>query len=142
MMRHKRLLLIFGCLAAVLLAGYVTLRLTAPRHRITPENIRAIKKGMTEQEAEEILGAPAGDYSSAKNREWFVDTINFRDGTGSTIPLFSLSDLVEKRGGKFWVGDEAIIWVSFDEAGQATEMYGSVFPNESLLAKLRRWLGM
>ena len=54
-MKHKRLLLFFGCLAAVLLAGYGTLRLTAPRHRITPENIRSIKRGMTEKEAEELM---------------------------------------------------------------------------------------
>jgi hypothetical protein len=30
-----------GCMASVLLASYVTLRLTAPRHRITKENIDA-----------------------------------------------------------------------------------------------------
>jgi hypothetical protein len=55
-MKHKRLLLILGGLAAVLLAGYGTLRLTAPRPKLTLENIEAIDDGMTEQEVEKILG--------------------------------------------------------------------------------------
>src|SRR5579859_6594788 len=62
---RKRLLLFLVCLVSVLLAGYVTLRLTAPpKHRITWDNICAIKKGMTQEEVESILGVPAGVYSS------------------------------------------------------------------------------
>jgi len=51
-MKRKRLLLILGCLAGVLLAGYSTLWLTASRQHITEENIQAIKMGMTEAEVE------------------------------------------------------------------------------------------
>ena len=68
-MKHKRLLLILGCLMSVLLAGYVTLRLSAPRHRITADNIQAIRAGMTAKEVEEILGAPPGYYCSRKDEE-------------------------------------------------------------------------
>jgi hypothetical protein len=124
-MKHKRLLLFLGCLAAVLLAGYATLRLTARQHRITRENVQVIEKGMTEDQVEVILGAPAGDYSSKRR--------------------FQFRHVLAKRwSGKFWGSDEAAIWVHFDEAGPVTKVvYGLTEPvNESFLAKLRRWLGM
>ena len=62
-MKRTRLLLFLGCLASVLLAGYGTLWLTNSKHRITEENIRAVKIGMTEKEVEELLGVPAGVYA-------------------------------------------------------------------------------
>ena len=34
-----------------------------PRHRIVPANFGKIRAGMTEQDVEAILGAPAGNYS-------------------------------------------------------------------------------
>jgi hypothetical protein len=42
-MKHKRLLLVFGSLARMVVAAYLTPRLTTPRHRITEGNIEAIK---------------------------------------------------------------------------------------------------
>ena len=65
-MKRKHLLLILVCLAVMLLAGYATLRLTAPNHRITRKNLKAIEFGMAEREVEEIFGVPAGDYSAKK----------------------------------------------------------------------------
>ena len=64
MPKRKRLLLMLACLAAVLLAGYGTLRLTAARHNITDESIQAIQEGMTEKEVETVLGGRAGVYTS------------------------------------------------------------------------------
>lgn len=130
---RKRLLLILGCLVAVLLAGYLTLWLTAPRHHITEENVAAIKEGMTEGEVEAILGVKAGDYSSKQTGGQFEDI-------GTTGP-----DIVKSRGGKYWVGEETGVWVRFDEAGQVADIWPGFFipsGNESLLAKLRRWLGI
>lgn len=147
-MKRKRLLLILGCLASVLLAGYVTLRLTAPRHRITGENIEAIREGMTEEEVEAILGAPAGDYSSKQTGGQFPEIEIIIIPHRRSRPEWKIitgPDLVKSRGGKYWVGEATGVWVRFDEAGQVAEILpGWSIPsgNESFLTKLRRWLGM
>lgn len=136
-MNRKRLLLISGCAAAILLAGYMTLRLTAPRHRITGDTIHAIDKGMTEREVEAILGAPAGDYSAGKRGGLFINKHRVRDGD-LTGP-----EMVKMWGGKYWVSDETSVWVRFNEAGKVEETWpGWVAYNDSFLTKLRRWLGM
>src|SRR5207247_834896 len=53
----KRWLFIVGCVIAVLLAGYLTLWLTASKDRITPENYAKIRNGIKEGEVEAILGS-------------------------------------------------------------------------------------
>ena len=140
-MKKRKRLLIFVGLAVMLFAGYATLRLTAPPHRITPVNIAAIRKGMTEREIENILGAPAGDYASAQasamyqNLTYHVD----EDGKG-----WNGYELVKKWGGKVWVAEEGFLWVRFDDAGKVAETARHILVQqpESFLAKLRRWLGM
>jgi hypothetical protein len=138
MSRRKRLLLIFGCLAAVLLAGYGTLRLTAPKyHRITEKNFEKIQKGMTEEEVEALLGTRAGVYSPQKTGSYF--TIKHPWSMPSGLWL------IQKYGGKEWVGKEIGIYVLFDRTGRVTEsLRGTVREDgdESFLTKLRRWLGM
>jgi hypothetical protein len=139
-MKRKRLLLVFVCLAAVLLAGYVTLRLTAPEHRITQENILAIQIGMSEKQVEAILGVRAGDYYPVT------------PGGGSRLigeffgpHWLSRSNLAKKPGGKYWIGENAAVWVRFDESAHAVEIWNGVtwaVREESFLDKLRRWLGM
>jgi hypothetical protein len=135
---RKRLLLFLVCLVSVLLAGYVTLGLTAPGHRIAEKQIQAINIGMSEAEVETILGAQAGDYTSGQGEGLFM----FNPRTAES-PFFSGPDLVKRRGGKFWIGEEAAVWVQFDDAGQVVEILsGVVIPsgNESFLIKLRHWL--
>jgi hypothetical protein len=125
-MKWKRILLILGCLAAMLLAGYATLRLTGPTpHRITKENCEAIQLGMTEEEVKGLLGVP-GDYSTGSQED-----------DNAKIELL-------KGTGEFWIADAVAIRVVFDEAGQVAVIWVSERPNrpESFLAKLRRWLGM
>ena len=137
---RKRLLLILGCVASVLLAGYVTLRLTAPRHYLFSKNFDSIQKGMTEDEVEAILGARAGAHvEGALTGSYRVDGKN-KEGW----------DLIKERGGKEWLGDDVCIYIRFDEEGRVAEShrttyYSMVFTNnldESFLRKLRRWLGM
>jgi hypothetical protein len=137
MLKRKRLLLILGSLAAVLLAGYGTLRLTAPRHHITEETFQAIQEGMTEKEVETILGAKAGVYTS-------------RCQTGA-YPVGRCGDPVVgcdlMRGcpGKEWVTEGISVYVLFDEHDRVARTHkgiGVLTGNESFLAKLRRWLGI
>jgi hypothetical protein len=132
-MTRKRLLLIIAAMVAVLAAGSVALRLAAPRHRITLENTRTIQRGMTEKEIEEILGVRAGDYSSTKPGGTFL--YHQQAVTGM--------ELVRMRGGKFWASDETSVWLRFDDAGRVAEVFcGSYYEQDSLLDKIRDWLGM
>ena len=127
-MKRKRLLLMLACLAAVLLAGYGALRLMAARPNLISENIRAVKHGMTEQEVEMILGAPAGNYSS------------MRDAEAARLRL-----CYDKPGDKIWVDDEMWLGVRFDEAGKLKARYYYRHrrnQNRTFLDNLRRWLGM
>ena len=127
-MMRKRLLLILGCVASVLLAGYVTLRLTAPRHRITEENFAAINKGMTEEDVVELLGVKPGIYASNFEEVFWPDGLNNREGVRH----------------EDWVGEEIAVWIHFDKDGHVLDKFkGYVIPgNASFLDKLRRWLGM
>jgi len=129
-MKHKRLLLIVGCLATVLVAGYVTLRLSAPGHRITEKSFSAIQKGMTEEEVEAVLGAKAG-------------VVTGRTGIYARMWGASGIEMIKNHGGKEWVGENVSVYVRFDEAGRAKDvLLGDVPGEESFLGKLRRWLGM
>jgi hypothetical protein len=153
-MKRKTLLLILGSLAAVLLAGYGTLRLTAPRHRITDENFAAIQKGMTEAEVEAILGVPAGVYSSKGNTGFYGPPLApFMGFGGSSIEkepiwgeflLGSGSFLVQTLGGKEWVGEDLCVYVRFEAERVVATRCGEIIPSTdvSFLAKLRRWFGM
>jgi hypothetical protein len=127
-MRSKRLPLILACLAVALTAGYVTLRLTAPRPNLILENIGRIEDGMTVQEVEKILGAPAGNYSSLRDAE-----------------AAELNPCYHKPGDKIWLDDEMWLGVRFDEAGKVTtwDFYRHRRnQNKTFLDYLRSWLGM
>ena len=138
-MKRKRLLPIFGCLAAMLLAGYVVLRLTTPSHRISAESFEAIQIGMTEQEVEAILGAGAGVHTSR------CDTGSYFGRCGD--PVLGM-DMTKRQGvlrGKEWVTEDVSIYIFFDKNGLvARKCSGTGEPHgdESFLGKLRRWLGM
>jgi len=140
--KRKRLLLIFASLAAVLLAGYGSLRLTAPRHRITEENFEAIQKGMTEEEVEAILGVPAGVYVSGARTGWY----RLSEGRGFSLKgpvliwLFGGNEWVAKE----WVAKEISVVVWFHKDGRVAQTCKgwTESGNEPFLAKLRRWLGM
>jgi len=138
-MKRKRLMLIIVCLAAVLLAGYVTLWLAAPKHRITWDNICDIKKGMTQEEVENVLGVPPGIYSSYPTGHYV-----FSDKLWGKLGPATGKDFIKKFGGKEWVRDGVSAYVLFDENGRAADIQGGLclVGNESFLAKLRRWLGM
>jgi hypothetical protein len=142
MVKRKRIALILGCLAAVLLAGYGTLRLTASRHRITMRNVSAIDFG---KEVEGILGVSAGDYTTRDHLDWYMqEKTETKNGLPGGIPCQSGVFLAKEPGGKFWKGNETSVWIRFDETGKVREIWSSIFPNEdgSFFGKLRRWLGM
>jgi hypothetical protein len=106
----------------VLLAGYATLWLTAPRHRITAKNIEAIQEagargGITKGKIEEIFGVPAGNYSSGNDDEVNVEfgcmmipsSIEF----GCMMIKSPIKDM--ETGFTIWLGDEGGLWGTFDQ---------------------------
>jgi outer membrane protein assembly factor BamE (lipoprotein component of BamABCDE complex) len=139
-MKRKRLLLILGCLAAGLLAVFWTLPLKTFRNdKITLGSREKIRVGMTEREVETILGGPAGVYAPVRNTgEYCVSGF-----TPSSVAMVSGKNLIQRQGGKEWVGETTAFLVQFDQNGKvSTFMAGLAIPNESFLDKLRRWLGL
>ena len=127
-MKCKRLLLVLACLTVMIFTGYAAVRLTAPRPNLISENIGRIEHGMTVQEVEKILGAPAGNYSS------------LRDAEAADLP-----QCYDKPGDKIWVDDQMWLGVRFDETGKVTTYdYYRHRRNQdkTFLDHLRRWLGM
>jgi hypothetical protein len=108
---------------AVLLAGYVTLRLTALSRRITQDNIKTLRKGMTEEEVEAILGVQGKGKHLIGSYQ-----LPFRPFPGAG----ALTHFKE------WVEEDSCVLVSFDEAGRVIFFCtGSVNESKSFLAKLR-----
>ena len=139
-MKRKRLLLILGSLAAVLLAGFGTLRFKVTSHRINLDNILAIKPGMTEAQIEDLLGARAGVFST-QGRTGFY----FLEDKANDLEIMKTGlELVKESGGKEWVADEFTVYIRFDDTGQALEVLQGYLDNSeiSFLARLRRWLGL
>jgi len=123
-MSKSRALLLMLALVVCLAAGFVVfLWVTAPGHHITFENLQQIQAGMTEQEVETILGAPAGDYSNGRTRMW-----------GGV----SISKGVNKK----WIADDCAIEVAFAPNGRVGGLCITDARPETWIDKLRRWLGL
>lgn len=128
---RKRLLLFLVCLASVLLAGYGTLWLTAPKWA-NFDNFLELKEGITLEEVETVLGAKG--LNPSQRSFYFSEGFS---GTGA--------ELAKKwKGSKEWMGEEASIFVCFDDNGRLAHWHPGVIPetNQSFLTKLRRWLGI
>src|SRR5262249_55318271 len=63
MAKKKWMFLALGILAmTAVVAAYVALGLSAPRHRINDEGFKMIQVGMTQPQVEALLGRPPGLY--------------------------------------------------------------------------------
>jgi hypothetical protein len=123
MSRRKRVLLWVGLLVALLGAGLVGVRWwTRPTHHITMDNLEKIQGGLTEQQVETILGAPAGDYSNGRTRTW--GGVNYPGGVN-----------------KKWIADDCAIEVAFAPNGRVGGVSITDARPESWIDKLRRWFG-
>ena len=128
---RKRRLLILGLLPLLLFAGYLALWLTSPKHRIDRQGYGKIQLGMTEEEVEDILGAPAGNHaiSSLRATEELVmgETSHWLDESKCTL--------------KTWVSDSAEIGIWFSEDGKVMKTLAGFRP-DNFFGKLRQWLGL
>jgi hypothetical protein len=125
---RKCVVLMLGLLGAVLLGGYLVLWLTAPRHRVSHLGWEGIEVGMTQTEVEQVLGGPPGNYAST--------------------PYGIMRRQIVPQGAtslKEWRGEEGVIDVWFGLDGKVVDAYWVElgYPiHESLLTRLRRWLGI
>jgi hypothetical protein len=101
MVRHKKRQLLLLLTLAVLVAVSGAFLLPRRDDQITEANCDKIRKGMTRQELEAILGGPPDDYTS-----WPHAVLRLHGQEGR---LRSLG--VSWRA---WVGEKGIILVSFD----------------------------
>jgi hypothetical protein len=134
-MRRRKLLVALAALSVVVAAGTVVLW---PRpERITRENYRRIRVGMTFAEVEAILGPP-GDHTSGPTETndptWFAVTDSF----GEPDAILSASTLME------WSSDTIHIWVAFGFEGTVTAAMPSIknritqSPLDNLLWRAKR----
>ncbi|HKA55663.1 MAG TPA: hypothetical protein VKJ47_18580 [Candidatus Binatia bacterium] len=96
-----------------------------PRSRINAVNCAKIKRGMTEQEVERLLGAPAGDLTG-KGRVFLTG--------GETRALYPRSDF------KYWMDDDGVIEVRFDQYGKVEEAWFGRTYEPSLFEEARSYL--
>jgi hypothetical protein len=132
---RKRVLVLLGLLAC--LCVFISLLLpalwTEPRYAIGGDSADRIQIGMTVAEVEAVLGVPAGS-----------GTVGRADTLYAALPAEYLTgkQMLERFGGREWVGDLFCIWVGFDDNGRVNHklMMSDPAP-ESWLTKLRRRLG-
>jgi hypothetical protein len=130
-MTKKRLLLILdGVVLAVAVIAVVVLLLWPENPRlargrlISWEHYEQIKKGMSQDEVEAILGGPPGDFST--NLRFFI----------------RLDGFDAKPSWERWTGDEACIEVHFGEDGkvEGKSFQQGMGPGQFQLVRLRYWL--
>jgi hypothetical protein len=129
-MLNRKWWLCLGGFVLLVGAAFLALWPITPRHCITEENLNKIGMGMTEDEVVQILGAPAGDYSTGKH-------LYHPELIGGPARVYS-----GRLACKEWVGDEGKIRVCFEASGRVFVAYHSgVFRQEQgVLDRLRRWL--
>lgn len=130
---RKRLPVLVGVLFVLVAgAGLVTawFRSCFLSNSINLENFAKIQPGMSESDVEAILGALAGDYSSG----WVKILPPAAEVVGCWSPPVK----------KAWITDEGCIVVFFDESGKvvSAQFWEPIVLEESLLEKVRRWLGL
>lgn len=130
MLRRRLLLMVLGLTGLAAVGLTVVAWLVGPSpHRISVESFEKIKAGMTEAEVLAVFGVPPGDYMRSR-----------------TIVALRVHGVGRRTGEcKEWRSDEGIFLVWFDGDGivSATNQPLAVMSSDdSLLDKLRRWLGL
>lgn len=140
--RRRLLLLVLGFACFAVLGAWLVACLTSQGDRISRESYNEIKAGMTEQEVEGLLGGPAGDYTNGRCHVPYI---------GNACSLCDeesyFAEIAEIRESRDWTGCKGLVSVGLNEGGRVVEKrFFPVVPSDpnaqTLLAKLRRWLGL
>jgi hypothetical protein len=124
-MFNRRRLLILVVLGVWMLNVALTLRIPTSQPRIYIENAQRIRRGMTEEEVQRILGCAPGTYT----KRAIDQAVRLRNG-----PLMT---------GKLWATDDTAIEVVFDSNGRVirTSVETSRLSPPTFWEKLRQFLG-
>jgi hypothetical protein len=123
-MRRNRWILLGGSLAMLSIAILIHFALWSARPGVTGPNFARLEMGMTQSEAEEILGGPPS-YTAPNGREW--------------IGLMFLRGKVGCSTREVWGGNDATVMIYFDAQGQLVEK-DRFDAEESLRTRLRRYV--
>jgi len=127
--RRRRLL---ATLAGLLVALVALAMVLAPRSvdasRVTRENCRRIRSGMTRAEVEAILG-PAGDYRTGETEHDASEPLDLQD-FGEDNPSVRI---------ELWQGDAGAMIVGFDASGRAANGWFSANRRSDDAIRNFRW---
>jgi hypothetical protein len=150
---RKRRWLLLALLTNGLLgtSGVLFVRSTLPRHHyLGEERFLKIQFGMTEVAIQEILGMPAGDYTTGPTQQHGRVRYTREDGHALfavekvTFPDLSAFQAPGGAGFRRWDTDRASIMIDLGEDGKAAALlFRQMEPageKWSLLDRLRRWL--
>ncbi len=141
MLRRRLLLMVIGIAGFAVLGAGLIACLTSPGDRISRASYNEIKAGMSEQEVQVLLGGPAGDYTGGR----YCIPMLMGGCRLCTDELYG--NLADVRLRLEWTGSKGAVWIGLDEHGKVMQKFHfPVVPvdrsGETLLAKLRRWLGL
>jgi hypothetical protein len=149
MTKRTRRLLALGLPAALVLSLAVAAWLlwAGSRPAITPANGAKVRAGMTRPEVEALLGGPPRNELTGRPLLVAGKPLVAVDQAGLAVSAQSLRETpLVARGLRVdrWQSDDAQVLVGFDPAGRVGECvtFPMRFADESLLERLRRWLGL
>ena len=106
-------------LASAVLACFAGWLVIASGPRVTRERFEQVKKGMSREEVIHIVGVPPE-------------------------PALPRCEFVRGRflDYNYWVGDAALLFVSFDDGGTAVDVVVVENTSPTFTERIRRWLGL
>ena len=132
---RKPLLVLSGFGATILLAAYLAFCLATPRDGVTQQGFEKIQVGMTHHEVQAIVGGPPRVVASGPTRDGAALVADLYVNNCDTV----WGKVVPER----WHGEQGILVVLFDQRGRAVDkLFVPWERNQSVLGKLRRWLGL
>ena len=129
----RRRVLLLGSIAIVTAMAVGTWVLWSGPSAISVENAANIREGMTLADVEAILGGPARNETDLPDN-FIYDAFMMVAGPGLRIA-------VDRR----WACRGLIVVVEFDDTGHVVRHWTAAFDVESdhsIVARLRRWLGL
>ena len=129
--------------------------LFVPAHRIHRDSFDQIQQGLTENQVVDVLGVPAGDYSTIfgnRNEEAIVQVLVFHGKQKFFIPTQIrqrdiketvgswVSDKKSKLTYQEWRSDNCIVFIFFED-GKVFTM-GATLDGAPFLERFREWVGL
>ncbi len=141
MSSRKRVLLWAGLLVVLAAVGLASVQLlSARRHNINVNTVRQVRTGMTVAEVETLLGASPGDHGRG-------EVVLVRTPDAGTLPLLvplANIDPASRPATRIYAGEDAgvVVWLDPDQRVTRVQIQLLTREPESVLARVRRWVGL